>query len=88
MFYSGIDLHKDMSFITTINEKGKIIAQKKLPNHNVHLLDYFDSIGHEHKAVVESTGIDRFPSINRFYSYCRLVPGASNSNRVNRHKFQ
>ena len=55
MFYSGIDLHKDMSFITTINEKGKIIAQQKLPNHNVHLLDYFDSIGQEHKAVVEST---------------------------------
>jgi len=55
MFYSGIDLHKDMSFITTINEKGSIVAQKKLPNHNAHLLGYFDSIGHEHKAVVEST---------------------------------
>lgn len=55
MFYSGIDLHKDMSFITTINEKGKIIAQQKLPNHNAHILGYFDSIGHEHKAVVEST---------------------------------
>lgn len=55
MFYSGIDLHKDMSVITTINENGSIIAQKKLPNHVAHLLGYFDSIGQDHKAVVEST---------------------------------
>jgi len=55
MYYSGIDLHKDMSFITTINENGSIVAQQKLPNHPVHLLGYFDAIGQEHKAVVEST---------------------------------
>ena len=31
-------------------------------------------------------GIERFENVNKFYSYCRLVPGADNSNRKQKHK--
>lgn len=55
MFYSGIDLHKDMSFITTLNDEGNIVKQEKMPNDEYTILQYFFSIGKEHKAVVEST---------------------------------
>lgn len=55
MFYSGIDLHKDMSFITTLDDAGQIIKQAKLQNEEAEILKYFFSIGTEHKTVVEST---------------------------------
>jgi len=55
MFYSGIDLHKNNCFITTINRDGTIIKQSKLPNEESVILNYFFSIGNIHKAVVEST---------------------------------
>jgi len=55
MLYSGIDLHKDNSVITTINEGGIIMRQEKLPNNEHSILNYFFSLGKEHKAVVEST---------------------------------
>lgn len=32
MYYTGIDLHKRTSFITTIDEKGKIIYRRNFPN--------------------------------------------------------
>ena len=53
MYYPGIDLHKDMSFITTLDEKGIIIRQEKLPNDEHTILNYFFAIGKHHKAVVE-----------------------------------
>jgi len=55
MFYSGIDLHKDMSFITTIKETGEIISQQKLPNDPACIMAHFLSLGSDHKAVVEAT---------------------------------
>ncbi len=55
MFYSGIDLHKDMCVISTVNQKGDMISQSKLPNHNISIIRYFNEIGKQHKAVVEST---------------------------------
>ena len=55
MFYSGIDLHKNNCFITTIDKDGLIVRQAKLPNEEHVILNYFFSIGNIHKAVVEST---------------------------------
>jgi transposase len=55
MFYSGIDLHKNNCFITTIKKDGIIVKQAKLPNDEYVILNYFFSIGNIHKAVVEST---------------------------------
>ena len=53
MFYSGIDLHKNMSFITTLDNEGNIVKQDKLPNDEYAILNYFCSIGKHHKVVVE-----------------------------------
>ncbi len=55
MFYSGIDLHKDMCFTTTIDESGMIVKQSKVPNDDHAILNYFFSLGKDHRAVVEST---------------------------------
>ena len=55
MYYSGIDLHKDMSFITTINDAGIIVKQSKVSNNDFAILNYFASIGSTHQTVVEST---------------------------------
>ena len=55
MYYSGIDLHKDMCFITTINASGLIVKQCKVPNNDSAILNYFFSLGNDHKTVVEST---------------------------------
>jgi transposase len=55
MYYSGIDLHKDMSFITTINDAGMIVKQSKVSNNDFAILNYFNSIGSDHQTVVEST---------------------------------
>ena len=36
MLYTGVDYHRRFSYLTTMNEKGEIIAQKKLPsNHEI-----------------------------------------------------
>jgi transposase len=55
MFYSGIDLHRDNSMITTVACSGAIVNQQKLPNDELSILDYFFSMGKEHRAVVEAT---------------------------------
>ncbi len=55
MFYSGIDLHKDISWITTIDENGVVVQQVKLPNDPVYILNHFQGLSGHHKAVVEST---------------------------------
>src|SRR5512144_970803 len=55
MYYSGIDLHKDNCFITTVNNEGRLVRQERLPNVPESLLAYFASFGGPHKAVVECT---------------------------------
>ncbi len=55
MFYSGIDLHKDNCFITTINDVGEVVQQERVPNAPDAILSYFAKIGSEHQTVVEST---------------------------------
>jgi len=55
MYYSGIDLHKDNSVITTINDEGRVITQSKVCNNDQAILGYFSSSAGDHKAVVEST---------------------------------
>lgn len=54
-YYSGIDLHKRSSFITTVNALGQIIKQQKLDNHLAQLTSYFNTLPGQHHAVVEST---------------------------------
>jgi len=55
MYYSGIDLHKNMSVITTITPDGAIVKQSTVPNTDFAILNYFNPLGVQQKAVVEST---------------------------------
>jgi transposase len=55
MYYSGIDLHSDNSYITTVDDSGAVVKQKRVENNNELVLDYFQSLPGSHQAVVEST---------------------------------
>jgi len=56
MFYSGIDQHKLFSYITTVNSDGIVIKEAKLINNDFEIINYFNSIGKDHSATVETTG--------------------------------
>lgn len=55
MYYSGIDLHSDNSYITTIDENGAVVKQQRLENIDNAVLEYFHCLPGAHQAVVEST---------------------------------
>ena len=55
MYYSGIDLHSDNCYITTLDDNGSVVKQQRVENDPALLLDYFSSLGSSHQAVVEST---------------------------------
>ena len=54
-YYSGIDLHKRTSYITTVNEQGLTVKQEQLRNHRPAIKAYFATQPGTHCAVVEST---------------------------------
>jgi transposase len=54
MYYTGIDLHKKTSFITTIDESGKVIFRRNFQNIEEHILDYFVTLDGPTKIVIES----------------------------------
>jgi transposase len=54
MYYTGIDLHKKTSYITTIDENGKIVSKGNFKNIESDILDYFTSLTEETRIVVES----------------------------------
>lgn len=55
MYYTGIDLHKFTSYLTTVNSQGKIVKQADIKNVDHNFVQYFKSIRGKHKTVVEST---------------------------------
>lgn len=55
MYYTGIDLHKKTSFITTIDEKGRVVTKANLRNNEEEIFQYFLGLGQETKIVIEST---------------------------------
>jgi transposase len=55
MYYTGIDLHKKTSFLTTIDEDGIIIYRANLKNIEELILDYFTKLEDKTKIVIEST---------------------------------
>ena len=54
-YYSGIDLHWDNCYITTLDEKGVLIKQQRVDNIREDIVNYFHSLPGTHIAVVEST---------------------------------
>jgi len=55
MYYTGIDLHRKTSFITTIDDSGKIVFRRNFANREADILDYFVSLDGSTKIVIEST---------------------------------
>ena len=65
MLYSGIDLHKRFSVITTMNREGEIISQNKIKNDPELILEHFNKLDQlfkpesdvalTHQAVIEAT---------------------------------
>jgi transposase len=54
MYYTGIDLHKKTSFITTVDESGKVVFRRNFANIEEHILDYFINLDGPTKIVIES----------------------------------
>ena len=55
MYYTGIDLHKKTSFITTVDENGHIVARANLVNNESDILNYFRGLDGDTRIVIEST---------------------------------
>jgi transposase len=55
MYYTGIDLHKKTSFLTTINKDGRIVCKANLENIEELILYYFTKLDDETRIVIEST---------------------------------
>jgi transposase len=69
MFYTGIDLHKKTSYLTTVDESGNVLRRQNIRNRPINFQNYFDSIPGIHKATVETTGgwywlADLFQTLN------------------------
>ena len=55
MYYTGIDLHRKTSFLTTIDSKGQIGKKVNLTNDEATILEYFLSLDDDTQVVIEST---------------------------------
>lgn len=55
MYYTGIDLHKKTSFITTINKNGQIVKRRNIVNDEVEILHFFLTLDDDTQVVIEST---------------------------------
>ena len=54
MYYTGIDLHKKTSYITTIDENGKIVSKGNFKNIESEILGHFESLTEDTQIVIES----------------------------------
>lgn len=54
MLYTGLDLHKSFSYITTMNDKGQIVGQKKLPS-NGEVVEFLKEFGERMEVAIEAT---------------------------------
>ena len=54
MLYTGLDYHRSFSYIMTMNDKGEILSQKKLPS-NGEIADYLKEFGEEMEVAIEAT---------------------------------
>jgi transposase len=71
-----------------IYEIEKSLQSKLMPDVDMRKLLAVPGIGPitAYSLYLEIDGIDRFESVKNFFSYCRLVPGAKNSNRTKKQK--
>jgi len=71
-----------------IRELERLLQPHLIPDEDVQRLLWIPGIGKlsAFTIVLETDGIDRFPSPRHFFSYSRLVPGAANSAGKTRHR--
>ncbi len=71
-----------------IKELEKSLHGMLIPNQDIQHLVWVPGIGKitAFSIYLEIDGIERFDNVRKFFSYCRLVPGAKNSNRAQLHK--
>ncbi len=55
MFYTGIDLHKFTSYLTTVDSSGNIVKQADIKNVSHNFVQYFSDLGNGNITTVEST---------------------------------
>ncbi len=55
MYYTGIDLHKFSSYLTTVDSSGSIVKQADSKNVDHNFVQYFSDLGNENITTVEST---------------------------------
>jgi transposase len=55
MYYTGIDLHKFTSYLTTVDSLGNIVKQADIKNVEHNFVQYFTDLGSENISTVEST---------------------------------
>ena len=61
MLYKGLDLHRSFSYITTMNDKGEVVGQKKLPS-NGEVVEFLKAFNEPMEVAIEAT-----PSWYRLY---------------------
>ncbi len=54
MLYTGIDLHRSFSYITTMDNDGKIVGQKKLPSDG-EIVEFLKEFGETMEVAIEAT---------------------------------
>lgn len=82
-------LYRQMDLLESqLRELEQFLQPALLPNEDIQRLLWIPGMGPitVFSVYLEIDGIDRFETDKRFVSYCRLVPGAKNSNRTQRHR--
>ena len=54
MLYTGIDLHRSFSYITTMNDKGEVLGQKKLPS-NGEIAEFLKEFDESMEVAIEAS---------------------------------
>ena len=52
MYYTGIDLHREASFLTTIDQNGQIVKKANLANEKRQMLGFFKTLNNKSKVVI------------------------------------
>jgi transposase len=55
MYYTGIDLHRKTSFLTTVDKSGQIVKKANVANKENLILGFFTALNSQSKVVIEST---------------------------------
>jgi len=90
LFRLQADMHTERAALITeqIKTIDSTLNHLLLDSEDIQRLLWIPGIGrlNAFSIYLEVDGIERFPTVKNFYSYCRLVPGAHNSGGKTRHR--